>query len=51
MRRHGEQFAAYRADARIELAGVHQRLDKVGQQQKHQGFRVRTQSPLESLMA
>jgi hypothetical protein len=33
MRRHGEQLAAHRADARIELTGVHQRLDKVGQQQ------------------
>ena len=33
MRRHGEQLAAHRADARIELAGVYQRLDEVGEQQ------------------
>ncbi len=33
MRRHGEQLAAHRADLRIELSGIDQRLDEIRQQQ------------------
>ena len=33
MRGHGQQFPAYRSDPGIRLAGIHQRLNEVGQQQ------------------
>ena len=43
VRRHGQQLAAHRADGGIELAGIHQRLDEIGQQQ-HVG--IQRQHPI-----
>jgi len=49
MRGHGQQFPANRPDAGIGLAGIHQRLNEVGQQTGRRGSAVSTQSPLEKL--
>ena len=42
-RGHGQQLAAHRADLGIDLAGVHQRLDEIGQQQN---VRIQRQYPI-----
>jgi len=50
-RGHGQQFPANRPDAGIGLAGIHQRLNEVGQATGRRGSAWSTQCPLESLMA
>ena len=42
-RRHGQQFAAHRADLGMDLAGVDQRLDEIGEQQH---VRVQGEDPI-----